>query len=102
MAESVEPVPKVDEKAILLQIEKLESKFRYAPDDLSVITELINLYSKVNRREKAQVACEEGLRQFQSNQLSCRQGLALVEACFNFWKTRYLFCTDTSSSGIRR
>ena len=75
-----------DMKGALLQIEKLESKARYEQDNLALITELLELYNKTGKPDKATYVAEQGLHQFQRNQMSASQGLRLVEAALEHWK----------------
>ena len=76
-----------DEKMAGEQIEKMEGKLRFEPDNLSLITDLLVLYNKTGKTIKAHTAAETGLSQFQTNQLSSSQGLAIIEASLEYWKT---------------
>jgi len=76
----------MDEKVALEQIEKLEGKLRFEPENIPLITELLVLYNKTGKTARAHVAVETGLRTFQLNQLSSSAGVALVEACLEYWK----------------
>jgi tetratricopeptide (TPR) repeat protein len=70
-----------------MHLEELESRVKFEPENLTVLTELTQIYTQLDRKRKAMDTAMEGLRIFQSVQLSASQGLAMVEVALELWKS---------------
>ncbi len=87
--------PEFDMAAAMVQMEKCESRLKYERENLSLLTELLILYTKTDRMPKALTCAESALTLFQQNAISSSQGMALVEAAIEFWKAEKYIKKDS-------
>ena len=75
-----------DPQKALGTLQRLEARVQYERDNLSLLTEMLVIYTKLDRINKAEQCAFEALRVFQESPMSSSQGLAAVEGALACWK----------------
>ena len=76
-----------DAQKALGTLQRLEARAQYERDNLSLLTEMLVIYTKLDRINKAEQCALEALRVFQDSPMSSSQGLAAVEGALACWKS---------------
>jgi hypothetical protein len=76
----------LDERAIQIEINKLEAKLITDVDNISLHINLVELYISLNNRVKAASHVAEGIKLFKDIRSDAVVGSYVVEAAIKYWK----------------
>ena len=84
-----------DVKILMVEAEKLETRLKSHPTELTTITKLGNIYMQVHKKGRASSLVERGLKLFIDTPVSFSQGFEMVKCAIAFWQYNKYVKKDT-------